>query len=590
MTGWFLGASIAALAVSTGASGLVLLWARRASVAGALLVVVALTGLAALVVHAQDGPYDLEWALAMASTMLALPVAVAAFPRWSWRGPVDFVALTTLVAAGAIVVAMSHESHALDAMSLVIGSVLIVHVWWRLETSDDSARAPLQWLAVAAGSVALVSGLLLFAADGAAADGTGSSATGAVVALMSATIGPAMAIGVVRPDVVDVRGLIVWGVVVCVAIIAYVSVFAGLVSLLDWSGAPDLSPGALGLIGAVCALGFHPLVVMLRGIVDQMLFGDRPDPLQAATRVVDRIGDDPVLALRAIREALVLPYACLRAEGQTLATSGTEVTHTRTLPLQLGEDAVGEMVVGLRAGELMLSPGDENVLRIVAPLLAQTLRATALARDLQESRGAAIAAIEDERRRLRRDLHDGLGPTLSGVAFSADAARNHLANDVAAADALLARLRDDTTQAIGEVRRLVEGLRPATLDELGLVGAVRQHAANLHAAEGRALQVTIDSPESLPALSAAAEVAAYRIVVESLTNVARHAAATTVHVSISSHDGELHLSVRDDGPSTTKWKQGVGLSSMRERAEQVGGSVTASARHDGGRVDAVIPI
>ncbi len=155
---------------------------------------------------------------------------------------------------------------------------------------------------------------------------------------------------------------------------------------------------------------------------------------------------------------------------------------------------------------------------------------------------------------------------------------------------MLARLRDDTTQAIGEVRRLVEGLRPATLDELGLVGAVRQHAANLHAAEGRSLEVTIDTPDALPDLSAAAEVAAYRIVVESLTNVARHAAATKVHVSISSHNGKLHLSVRDDGPSTKQWKPGVGLASMRERAEQVGGSVVASARHDGGRVDAVIPL
>ena len=521
----------------------------------------------------------------MVSTMLAFPAAVAAYPRWSWRNPVDFLAVTTLVAAGAISASTAQESPMSEAMSLVIASVVIVHVWWRLETADDTSRAPLQWFAVTAGTVGIVGGFLLFAADG--ADGTSSAA---IVALMSATIGPAMVIGVIRPDVVDVRGLIVWGVVLCVAIIAYVSVFAGLISLLDWSGAPDLSPGALGLVGAVCALGFHPVVVMLRGIVDQMLFGDRPDPLQAATRVVDRIGDDPVLALRAIREALVLPYASLRAEGQALATSGTEVTHTRTLPLRLGEDAVGEVVVGLRAGELRLSANDEHVLRIVAPLLAQTLRATALARDLQESRGAAIAAIEDERRRLRRDLHDGLGPTLTGVAFSADAARNHLASDVEAADALLAQLRDDTSGAIAEVRRLVEGLRPATLDELGLVGAVRQHAASLHAAEGKPLEVTIDTPDALPDLSAAAEVAAYRIVVESLTNVARHAAATKVQVSITARDGMLHLSVHDDGPSTKKWKPGVGLSSMRERAEQVGGSVVASARHGGGRVDAVIPL
>jgi two-component system NarL family sensor kinase len=586
MTDWFLGASVATLAVATGVSGLVMLVVRRASVSGALLVIVALTGLAALVVHAQDGAYEVEWALAMGSTMLAFPVAVAAYPRWSWRRPIDFLAVTTLGAAGAISVSTSRDSSMSEAMSVVIASVLVVHVWWRLETADDASRVPLQWFAVSAVTVGLIGGFLLFAAEGAGSSNTPA----AVVALMSATIGPAMAIGVVRPDVVDVRGLIVWGVVVCVAVIAYVSVFAGLISLLDWSGAPDLSPGALGLIGAVCALGFHPVVVMLRGIVDQMLFGDRPDPLQAATRVVDRIGDDPVLALRAIREALVLPYASLHAEGQTLATSGTEVTHTRTLPLRLGEDAVGEVVVGLRAGELMLPADDENVLRIVAPLLAQTLRATALARDLQESRGAAIAAIEDERRRLRRDLHDGLGPTLTGVAFSADAARNHLATDVDAADTLLSRLRADTADAISEVRRLVEGLRPATLDELGLVGAVRQHAATLHAAEGTPLEVTIDAPEVMPDLSAAAEVAAYRIVVESLTNVARHAAATKVQVRMSASDGQLHVSVHDDGASAKQWKPGVGLSSMRERAEQVGGSVVASARADGGRVDAVIPL
>lgn len=585
MTEWFLGASTATFAIVTGVSGAVLLYVRRASVCGALLVVVAVTALGAIVLHARDQEPDVEWVLAIGSTMLAFPLAVAAYPRWSWRAPVDFLAVTTFAAAGIIAVAAPRESQTANAMGVVIGLVVIMHVWWRLETADDESRVPLQWFAVTAGTVGLVGGLLMFSAEG-----TTGRTPASVVALMCATIAPAMVIGVIRPDVVDVRGLIVWGVVAFVAVIAYVAVFAGFVSVLNWSGAPDPSPGALGVIGAVTAFGFHPVMVMLRGVVDQMLFGDRPDPLQAATRVVDRIGDDPVLALRAIREALVLPYASLRAEGQSLATSGTEVTHTRTLPLRLGEDAVGEMVVGLRAGELTLSADDEHVLRIVAPLLAQTLRATALARDLQESRGAAIAAIEDERRRLRRDLHDGLGPTLSGVAFSADAARNHLANDVEAADALLAQLRDDTTGAISEVRRLVEGLRPATLDELGLVGAVRQHAANLHAAEGKPLEVTIDTPDALPDLSAAAEVAAYRIVVESLTNVARHAAATKVQVSITTRDGMLHLSVHDDGPSTKTWKPGVGLSSMRERAEQVGGTVVASARRGGGRVDAIIPL
>jgi signal transduction histidine kinase len=239
---------------------------------------------------------------------------------------------------------------------------------------------------------------------------------------------------------------------------------------------------------------------------------------------------------------------------------------------------------------MTLAAADADVLRIVAPLLAQTLRAQALARDLQASRNAAITAIEEERRRLRRDLHDGLGPTLSGVAFATDAARNQLTGDPAAADALLEKLRADTSEAIAEVRRLVEGLRPPALDELGLLGAVRQHAATLHADGGAPLQITISAPEPLPELSAAAEVTAYRIVVEALTNVARHAAATTASVELSVNGDDLRLSVQDDGRSSSTWRPGVGMSSMRERAEQVGGTLSARSRADGGRVEARIPL
>jgi signal transduction histidine kinase len=576
-------ACVVLLIAVVGISGIVLIAMRRAVLSGAALTVAALLASVAVALHVGDGPRAAELALSIAATQLALPVAALTYPRWVWRRPVDFVASVTVVAAGGFAVLGFDKPGVVEAMGATIGLTVILYLWWRIETASGADRTSLQWLAVTLGTAGLVIGLVAFAFDGT------NTSLDAVVALLAVPVAPAMVVGVVRPDLLDVRGLVVWGVVTFVTVIVYLSVFAGIVSGIDAAGG-DPSPGALGLIGAVLALGFHPTLVLLRGVVDQLLFGDRPDPLQAATHVADQIGDDPVLALRAIREALVLPYASLRADGQTLATSGTEVTHTRTLPLQLGGDAVGEIVVGLRAGDLTLAASDADVLRIVAPLLAQTLRAQALARDLQASRNAAITAIEEERRRLRRDLHDGLGPTLSGVAFATDAARNQLVGDPAAADVLLEKLRADTSAAIAEVRRLVEGLRPPALDELGLLGAVRQHAATLHADGGAPLQVTISAPEPLPELSAAAEVTAYRIVVEALTNVARHAAATSAAVEIGVAGDDLRLSVQDDGRGSRTWRPGVGMSSMRERAEQVGGTLSARSRADGGRVEARIPL
>ena len=550
---------------------------------GAALTVAAVLGAVGVAVHLGGAPHAVELGLTVAATHLALPVAVLTYPRWVWRRPVDFVASVTVVAAGVFAVIGFDDAGVDEAMGATIGLTLLLYLWWRIETASDADRAALQWLAVTLGTAGLAIGLLAFAFDGT------ETVLEPVIALLAVPVAPAMVVGVLRPDVLDVRGLVVWGVVTFMTLIVYLSVFAGVVSGIDALGG-DPSPGALGLMGAVLALGFHPTLVLLRGVVDQLLFGDRPDPLQAATHVADQIGDDPVLALRAIREALVLPYASLRADGRTLATSGTEVTHTRSLALQLGGDTVGEIVVGLRAGDLTLAQSDADVLRIVAPLLAQTLRAQALARDLQTSRNAAITAIEEERRRLRRDLHDGLGPTLSGVAFATDAARNQLVGDPGAADALLEKLRADTSAAIAEVRRLVEGLRPPALDELGLLGAVRQHAATLHADGGAPLQVTISAPEPLPELSAAAEVTAYRIVVEALTNVARHAAATTAAVELSITGDDLRLSVQDDGHNSRTWRPGVGMASMRERAEQVGGTLSARSRADGGRVEARIPL
>jgi signal transduction histidine kinase len=191
---------------------------------------------------------------------------------------------------------------------------------------------------------------------------------------------------------------------------------------------------------------------------------------------------------------------------------------------------------------------------------------------------------------VRRDLHDGLGPTLTGIAYSADAVRNLLHADTGQAERVLLDLRRDAADAIAEVRRIVYGLRPRALDELGLVAAVRQQVGRLRSADGRPLVVDVRAPAHLPDLPAAVEVAAYRVAVEAVTNVARHARVDRADVEFTVEDGGLTVQVRDAGCSPDPWAAGVGLATMRERVEAVGGTLLATGGPDGGTVVARLPL
>jgi signal transduction histidine kinase len=176
------------------------------------------------------------------------------------------------------------------------------------------------------------------------------------------------------------------------------------------------------------------------------------------------------------------------------------------------------------------------------------------------------------------------------VALSADAAANFLDDDPGRTRELLAGLREHVRGTIADVRRLVDDLRPPALDEVGLVGAIQQRAEQLRVrADGSTLAVRLVAPEELPPLPAAVEVAAYRIATEALVNVARHAHATSAEVQVRCH-GSLELEVTDDGGAGGPWVPGVGLSSMRERADEVGGSVEVGPCGRGGRVRARVPL
>ncbi|MBI2765563.1 MAG: hypothetical protein HYX53_06575 [Chloroflexi bacterium] len=565
-------------AMSLAAGGAALLGTRSRH-AGVLMVVSGI-GLIGSAVIRLAGAQSAAQVLLVGTLMLPAAAAALAYPRLSFRHSVDFCMWVVVAAAGVLGAPLALDIGKLATLASLSGLAVIGHGWLVLETGSDEDREAMLWLFFAALTIGAVSSLLVleFRTPG-----------GIVGAFLLTGVGPVMAVGVRRPGLTDVRPLVVQTVVFGVVGLTYISTFIAVLAGLELAGTDEPTPGVLAFAAVLLAAGFQPLRVVLRGLIDELLFGDRPDPLLAATAVAGQIGDDPLLALRAIRTALVLPFASISVGGVELARSGTPVTATRRLPLPLEDDLTGEIVVGLRAGDLTLSAGDAQVLRIVAPLLAQTLRARLLANDLRESRAAAITAIEEERRRLRRDLHDGLGPTFSGLAFTADAARNTIASDPAAADALLRRLRADAVAAVGEIRRLVYDMRPPALDELGLVPALRQQVASMRTPQGQPMQVLVQAHD-LPPLPAAIEVAAFRIATEAVLNSARHSGTDQAWVQIAFDDECLALTVRDAGPGRGTWVPGVGLSSMRERAAEVGGTLQVATDGDGSLVKALLPL
>jgi signal transduction histidine kinase len=249
--------------------------------------------------------------------------------------------------------------------------------------------------------------------------------------------------------------------------------------------------------------------------------------------------------------------------------------------------------VGLRDGQRFLDPGDERLLQGFAQQAGIAADGVRLTHDLRRSRDELAVARDEERHRIRRDLHDGLGPTLAGVALGLGAARRSVAASAPETADLLASMETEVKGSLADVKRLVADLHPTTLEELGLAEALRQYADTVTQRSEGTLKVKVELAGPLPTLPAAAEVAAYRIVLEAVTNVARHAQASLCTVAVSAIDGRLGLTVTDDGRGMPPLGQapGLGLRSMAERAAELGGECTVGAAGDRGtRVAAAIPL
>jgi signal transduction histidine kinase len=346
---------------------------------------------------------------------------------------------------------------------------------------------------------------------------------------------------------------------------------------------------------AVAALALIPMRPALQRAVNHVIYGRWRQPYQ----VLAGLGED--LEAAADVDRLLQATVSELATGLGLGAvapcdpDGAPVAGHRPSPLGPGGRSELRLhAYGSTVGWLEYQPPvagltgtAERLLRDLARHLGGAMHARMLRADLQRARETLVLAREEERRRLRRDLHDGIGPALAGLTLKAETAQALLPTAAVAAEGQLGELVEQIRGVVLDVRRLVEGLRPPALDELGLVGACTQATQRLAAAAG--LPLSMDAAD-LPALPAATEVAAYRIVVEAVTNVARHSGARACQVSMSVTGPGLILSVVDDGhglPGTPS--PGNGMAIMRERAEELGGHLIVAPATPGLRVEARLP-
>ncbi len=485
----------------------------------------------------------------------------------SWSGPLRPVALAGMAA------------------SVLVANASVVA---RYRRSDPVERDRLRWLVWAVVAMVLLIGL-----DSLLQLGQGESLFAFFVVALPCV---AMTVGVVRPDLVPIGDLLartmLYGGLAVLLVAVDLGVLAGLTALLG-ERLDQRQVVVVALLVAVTLYG--PLRQRLAVTVRRWALGERAAPydvvagLASALETADEGSEQLAAVARAVAGAFGVGYVSVevdRGSGERLvAAYGERPRQVRSLPISYRGDEVGRLVLPSRGVRSRLSGRDEQLLADLVRQAATAARTSRLADELQESRERLVVAREEERRRIRRDLHDGLGPAMSGVVFQVESARLLVDRDPEQAKERLAATATHVQDVVADVRRLVHDLRPPALDDRGLVGALGQLAESLP------VETTLEA-DHLPVLPAAAEVAAYRIAAEALTNVVRHAGADRACVHLQVTDGHLLVEVRDDGRGVpTDVEAGVGLLSLRERAAELGGRTEVTCPPEGGtRVRAWLPL
>ena len=354
------------------------------------------------------------------------------------------------------------------------------------------------------------------------------------------------------------------------------------------------------LATGIVAVMFQPIRLRLQSLVNLAMYGKRDDPAAVLTELAQQLEKTNTSSsilpnlVQTIAQTLKIPHVAIwksvtADQFEPIAMWGQTPEHVEKIPLNYQNKSIGTLIVAPRTPEEPFTRDEMQLLNTIAALTANTVQAVQLSDELRRSRQRIVSAREEERRRLRRDLHDGLGPQLASQTLSLEAIDQLMSTNPQKAHELVTILKQQAQEAILDVRRLVYNLRPPALDDLGLVGALQQSAGNYERGD---LRFRFHVDDDLPELPAAVETAVYRITQEAMTNVVRHANASLCTITITCTKDKLRLKVQDNGQGLqADHRSGIGLQSMVERATELNGTCVVKSLPEGGSmVEAELPL
>ncbi len=475
-------------------------------------------------------------------------------------------------------------------IGLIVMGVAAFSLVLRYRRSGSEVRLQIKW-------VVFASALMPFAGIIGQFDGWPADL---LLILVIAIHPAATSIAILRYRLFDIDIIInrtlVYSMLTASVVTLYVFVVGGLGFLFQSTDSLLTPMLATGL----AAVLFHPLRERLQRMINRMMYGERDDPVAVLSKLgaqLEKTGS-PEATLTGIVEtvalALKLPYAAIELgeTGEIVAAYGIPVNEPLRIPMIYQGEPVGQMLAAERAPGEALNPQDQQLLENLARQAGAATHAARLTTDLRRSRQRLVTAREEERRRIRRDLHDGLGPQLASQTLTLAAIEKLIERDPATAKTLIRDLKAQSQEAITDIRNLIYGLRPPSLDDLGLVAALKQgFGGHAHSTAGK-VQIVVDVPHPLPPMPAAVELAAYRIAQEAVNNTVKYAHAQNCIVTLRVRQKALSVEITDDGRGLpSNHRSGVGLHTMRERAEELEGRLEVGAGPNGGtRVVATLPV